>query len=448
MRAEVKPLAGLAVPIILGYAATMLMGITDSIMLAPLGPVPLAAVGLTNAVSNVIFSAVWGLLTALGVRIGMAWGAGEGRRIPHILRNGLILGGMAGLAGAAAMGVIWFLLPLMGQPAEVIEAMPFYWATVAAYMLPFGFLTVFKSAFEAVDRPWLGTIFAFSAVVVNVPLNWWLIWGGLGVPALGLNGAGLSSLIAEIVAFLVALGYWAWAPSMRRLRLPRRIDWREIASAGREGMPLGLLYTAEAGAMTVATVLIGTFGTVALAANQVIWAVSGVTYMIPLGIAGAVAIRIAQENGAGNVQALRPIAWTALVLALGWQGIMALVMAFGGRTIAQWITGDEVVVALAAQMFLAVAALQIFEGLQSTMLGSLRGLSDTAWPAVVSLVGYWAISLPVGWWMAGPMGFGPAAIWGGFVAGLAFAGIALLFRLLAVTGEEDACQIGPTTGFA
>ncbi|HEX9859384.1 MAG TPA: MATE family efflux transporter, partial [Paracoccaceae bacterium] len=249
MRAEAPALVGLAVPIVIGYAASMLLGVTDSLMLAPLGAVPLAAVGLTTAISGILFAAVWGLLGVLGVQIGAAWGAGEARRIPELLRNGLMLGLLAGLGGAALMGLAWFALPFLRQPAEVLRAMPVYWALMALMMIPFAVLTVFKSAFEAVDRPWLGTIFAFVAVAINIPLNYWLIWGGLGLPALGLVGAGIASVLAEAVALAAAWAFWARARSMRRLRLRRALDWAAIVAAGREGMSLGMLYTFESGAM-------------------------------------------------------------------------------------------------------------------------------------------------------------------------------------------------------
>ncbi|PZQ96892.1 MAG: MATE family efflux transporter [Cereibacter sphaeroides] len=427
-RAEALPLVRLAVPIICGYSASMLPGITDSLMLAPLGPVPLAAVGLTYSTSGVIFASVWGLLTVMGVRIGAAWGAGEGRRIPFMLRNGLVLGVVAGLLGALAMAVMWLFLPYLGQPDEVLAALPFYWACIALYMIPFAVLTVFSSAFEAVNRPWLGTAFAFLAVGLNVPLNYWLIWGGLGVPPLGLMGAGIASLTAEVLALAAAWTFWMRARSMRRLRLRRRLSWAEIVSALREGAPLGFLYAAESGAMAVGTLIIGTFGTIALAANQVVSSVGGLLYMVPLGFAGAVALRIAQETGAGNHDRLRPTALAALAISCGWLSIAVLVLMFGGGMIAGAISDDPAVVALATQLFLAIAAMQLSDGVQSTMLGALRGLSDTAWPAMVSIVAYWGVALPLGYFFAWPMGVGPVAIWLGFALGLSIAGVALTLR--------------------
>jgi MATE family multidrug resistance protein len=424
----------LAVPIVIGYATQMLPGITDSLMLARLGPVPLAAAGLAGAVSMVIFASVWGILTVMGVRIGSAWGAGEARRIPHILRNGLVLGAMVGVLAAGAMGAVWYALPYFGQPPEVLAAMPGYWACFALYMIPFALQTVFSSAFEAVNRPWLGVGFAFIAVVVNVPLNYWLIWGGLGVPALGLTGAGIASLTAEVLALVATWVFWSRARSMRRLRLRRTLDWGEVRSSFREGAPLGFLYATEAGAMTVGTMIIGTFGTVALAANQVVSSVGGLLYMVPLGIAGAVALRVAQEKGAGNVDGARVTAWTALVLSCSWLSVAVLVLVFGGARIAGAISGDPDVAALAAQLFLAIAAMQLSDGVQSTMLGALRGLSDTAWPAMVSILAYWCVALPLGWVLASPLGFGPVAIWLGFGIGLSIAGVALTARFRWQTG--------------
>ncbi|HEX9857724.1 MAG TPA: MATE family efflux transporter, partial [Paracoccaceae bacterium] len=215
-----------------------------------------------------------------------------------------------------------------------------------------------------------------------------------------------------------------------------------IVAAGREGFSLGMLYTFESGAMAVGTLLIGTFGAVALAANQVVYAVAGLFYMVPLGIAGAVTVRIAQENGAGNAAALRPIAWAALALALGWLSVAALCFGFGGRVIAALITDDAAVVALAAQMFIVIGALQLSDGVYSTMLGALRGMSDTRWPAAVATLCYWAISLPAGWILAYPLGLGPVAIWIGIGIGVAVAALALTLRFRAGTRPAGALRLG------
>jgi MATE family multidrug resistance protein len=436
IKAEMPGIGRLSVPIVAGMAASTLLGVTDSIMLAPLGALPLAAVGITNAVAVILFAAIYGLLAAMSVRVGTAYGAGQGRQIPAILRNGLALGWIVGGLAAVVMLALWPVLPLLGQPPEVLAIMFPYWVAIALMLVPFSVLTVFKSTFEAIDRPWLGAGFAFLGVVINVPLNYLLIWGAGPLPALGLTGAGVASLAAEATALLVAWAFWRRAPSMRRLRLRKDVSGAEIASVAREGAPLGLMYVAETGAMAVATLMIGTFGAVALAGNQVAMSVGSLLYMVPLGLAGAVAIRVAQERGAGNDTALRPITWAALGMGTLWLLGAAIALGLFGATIAGWITDDQQVIAVAAAIFFVFAFAQVMDGVQSTMTGALRGLSDTGFPALVSLIAYWVLGLPLGWLLAHSAGFGPAGVWAGFVIALGLAGIVLVWRFLRQT-EPD-----------
>ncbi len=185
VRREIRPILALAVPIVAGLGASTLLGVTDSVMLAPLGALPLAAVGITNAVAVILFAAIYGLLSALSVHVGTAFGARQQRRIPLILRNGLVLGALVGTLGAAVMLALWPVLPHLGQPSEVLAIMFPYWVAISLLMLPFSVLTVFKATFEAVDRPWLGTAFAFLGVVINVPLNYALIWALAPCPRWG-----------------------------------------------------------------------------------------------------------------------------------------------------------------------------------------------------------------------------------------------------------------------
>jgi len=440
IRLEIPAILALAVPIVAGLGASTLLGVTDSVMLAPLGARPLAAVGISNAVAIILYAAIYGLLSAMSVHVGTAHGAGHGRRIPVILRNGLALGAIVGMCGTAIMLSVWPLLKYLGQPIEVLAIMFPYWLAISFVMLPFSILTAFKTTFEAIDRPWLGAGFAFLAVAINIPLNYSLIWGVGPLPQLGLTGAGIASLAAELLALLAAWVFWKRAKSMQRLRLRAKISRAEIVLVAREGAPLGLMYVAETGAMAVATLMIGTFGAVALAGNQVAMSVGGLLYMVPLGISGAVAIRVAQERGAGHVDVLRSITWAALGLAIVWLSTAAILLGLYGRNIAGLITSDPAVINIAATIFFVFAFSQVMDGVQSTMTGALRGLSDTGFPATVSLAAYWAIGMPLGWLLAHQGGMGPAGIWAGFVIALGFAAVVLVWRFLRQTSViwEDA----------
>ncbi len=262
-----------------------------------------------------------------------------------------------------------------------------------------------------------------------------LIWGVGPFPALGLTGAGLASLLAEALSLTAALIWWRFAPSMRRLRLRRKVDAKDMGRTLREGTPLGAMYVIENASVSIATFMIGSFGTIALAGNQVAQSIGGLLYMLPLGVAGAVAIRVAQERGAGNEKALRPIALAAVLVAILWLTGAAFVLTFQGGAIARLIISEPEVVFVAASIFLVFAPMQICDAVQSSMLGALRGLSDTIWPAAVSALAYWPIALPLGWLLAHKGGMGPSGIWAGFIIALFGASIALTVRFWRKTAE-------------
>ncbi|WP_281281950.1 MATE family efflux transporter [Rubellimicrobium roseum] len=438
MVSELRGIAGLALPIVIGLAASTFHGVVDSIMLGPLGAVPLAAAGLAAAASLIVTSAVWGTLSAVAVRAGQAKWARQNRHICAILRNGLALGAGVGVVAALAMALVWALLPWLGQPPEVIAATPGYWAFVSLTLVPFSISVVFRCTFEAVGRPWLGVAFASVSLGAKVPLNLLLIHGPGPLPPLGLMGAGLATLLAETLAAAVAWAYWRRARAMRRLRLRRPVLATEVASCAREGAPLGLLNMAETGAMAVVTLMIGTFGTAALAGNQVALSVGGVFYVLPMAFSGAVAVRVAQEQGAGRPDAMRAVTLAALGLAVGCMAVVGAIMWFGGRTIAAAIVEDPAVILAAAAIFAVFAPMQIADAVQSVMLGALRGLSDTAYPATVSMVAYWTLGLPLGWVIAHHLGQGAPGVWMGYFVALIGSALLLSLRFAGRTGLRGA----------
>jgi MATE family multidrug resistance protein len=427
--AEVAPLVRLAVPIVVSLAAATLIGVTDTIMIAPLGTVPLAAASLTGSAVVLFYAAIYGFLSVLGVGIAEAHGARDPRRIAGLVRNGLVLGALVGLGGTLLMLAIGLAIPLMGQPADVVAALPGYWVSIAVLLVPFSVLMVLRQMFDAIGRPWLGVAFSFLAVAVNVPLNYLLIYGIAGVPGLGLLGAGLASLIAEAVACLAAWLYWRRARSLRRMRVRVPVSRSAVGAAGRDGVPLGLAYLGETGAYSLVGIMLGWFGAAALAANQVVNAVGTVMYMLPLGMAAAVTIRIGQARGAGELHRLRPIARAAIGTVVAWTALSTAALFVLREPISRGLASDPAVVAVAVQLFLVVAIMQIADGVQSTAFGALRGLGDGTWPSVSSLVAYWLIALPAAYVAGFHAGLGPSGVWAGFGAGLTVAAVALSLRL-------------------
>ena len=427
-RAEVGPLIRLALPIVAGLAASTLIGVVDTVMIAPLGTVPLAAASLTMATLIIFYSALYGFMSAVGIEAAHRHGAADAAGVAASLRAGLVLALVAGVIGAVLMALGLLVLPWLGQPAEVLSVIAPYWLAMCGLLVPVALLMVISQVLNAMDRPWIAAGFAFLGVVLNVPLNVTLIWGIGDWPGLGLLGAGLASLAADTLALIMAL---IWLARQGMLRSPQVTGLRGRLARG--GVPLAIGYTGEGAAYALVGVMLGVFGATALAANQIVQAVGGVLYMLPLGMAAAVAIRIGQASGGGDAARLRPIALAAIGVVTGWMVAVTVALMVTGRWIAAALSMDADVVGLAAAMFVIVALIQVADGVQSTALGALRGAMDFDWPTRFTLLCYWLFALP----LAAALGFwaelGPLGVWAGYGIGIAVVAVVLPWRFWRLT---------------
>lgn len=188
---DLRSLFALAVPIVAGLVCSALMGLVDSAVVAPLGNAALGAVSLTSSVMLIFIAALYGLLSAIGVLAAQAYGAGDRAAVAGQCRAAWRLAIAGGLAAAALMAGVWIVLPAVGQPPQVLAVMAGYWAWSAATLLQLALLFATKQLFDAIDRPWCALAVLAAAVPLNAVLSAWFVHGGLGLPALGLTGAGL-----------------------------------------------------------------------------------------------------------------------------------------------------------------------------------------------------------------------------------------------------------------
>ncbi|URF47630.1 MATE family efflux transporter [Dinoroseobacter shibae] len=435
---ELAPLLRLSIPLMIGLAAPMLIGVIDTVMIAPLGTEPLAAAGITTSVVIILLSSLWGLVTMTGIRIAQAEGAGDRPGVAIELKTGLWLSLAAGGLGMALMLAILPALGLLGQPDSVRAILPGYWVSMAVWLLPFTAFYVIKGLFDAVDRPWAGVALSYLGVVVNLPLNWLLIY-----PAgLGLLGAGLASILSQTLALGAAWLVWRRAKGLAPWRVPVPAGALRLRAQIRDGWPLVVGYAGEGGAYALIGLMMGWVGATALAANQIVHTVGAVGYVFPLGMAMAASIRVGLAHGAGQTGRLRAILRAALTVVTGW---MILLMAFfliAGDWLSGLLSDDPEVVALAATLFIALACMQIADGVQSTSLGALRGMGDMRWPTAMSLIAYWPLALPAAYALGFWAGLGALGLWVGFGLGLAIAAIMLPLRFWHLTGRAPAMQIG------
>ena len=440
--AELRPTLTLALPIIAGQVSQVLMGVTDSVMIGHVGRVPLAGSAFAGGVFGLFFIVGAGTLSAVPVLVARAHGAGQPAECGAWLRHGLALALAIGTVEAGLTALLATQLRRLGQPPEVVEVARPFFVIIGISLVPTCVFQVLRQFSESLGRPWQPMAILFCCVGLNAFLNWVFIFGHLGVPPLGLTGSGCGTLTARLLGCVLL---WTWLrrqPDLRPL-LPRAgalaaLTRRHLRELLHLGGPVAGQLLFEVGAFSTAAMMMGWLGTVPLAAHQIALSCAALTFMFPLGLAMATSIRMSQAVGSGRRDALRPIGFGSLGLAVAIMGMFALVFAFGGGVIARGFTLDPAVVALAARLLLVAAIFQIFDGGQVVGAGALRGLSDVRVPMLITFVAYWLVALPAAYLFGFRTGFGAVGVWIGLAAGLACAAGLLGARLARATAPRPA----------
>lgn len=435
---EARATLFLAVPIILGQVGQMLMGAIDSLMIGQVGTVPLAASAFAGSVFAFFYVSGLGLCMPVAVLVSRAHGAGRALECGEWLRHGLAVATLTGLVAMLAMELLGAQLGRLGQPPEVVAAAQPFFFFIALSLVPALAFQGFRQYAEALGRPWLPMVIMMSGVVLNVVLNWVLIYGHLGAPALGLAGAGMATLTARCVDLLLLWiilkthrplqSYWPvrWWGRLEQVRL------REIFHIG---VPAAGQLVFEVGAFTVAAWMMGRLGTVPLAAHQIALSCASMTFMFPLGLSMSAGMRVSQALGAGRRELVRPIGCGAFGMACIVMGSFGLIFWLAGPAIARCYVDDAAVVALAAQLLAVAALFQLFDGSQVVGSGLLRGMADMQVPTAITFLAYWCIMLPTAYWWGVHAG-NPVGVWRALVFGLAGAAIFLAWRFFWKTRDQ------------
>jgi MATE family multidrug resistance protein len=431
---ESRRTLALALPIVAGFVGQMLMGLADTLMVGKVGTVPLAACGFANTLLSVPLVFGFGVLAGVSVNASHAFGAGKPHLAGESLRGGLLISIAMGFLVALATHAILPFLPLFGQPAEVNSSCTNY-LLLCAWSMPAVFATGSTKNFcEALARPWPPFWIMLGGVLMNVLLNWILIYGNLGAPAMGLDGAGLATLLSRIATMIAMFLYPALAQS---LRSAWPVDWTapglmpEVKRLLGIGIHSGGLNLCEVTGFSFGSLMMGWLGVNELAAHQIAITCAATTFMVPLGIGQAVGVRVGQARGAGRFGEIRAIVHGTLGMTLGVGVFFAAVYLTLGAWIAGLFTDAPQVLALTTQLLVLAGLFQIFDGIQIASSGALRGFADTKVPFLFGILAYWVVALPVSYLAAFRFDLGARGIWMGFVVGLAVAATALVARLLA-----------------
>lgn len=418
----------LAVPLVFGQLAQMLMGVVDTVMIGRVGTVELAAAAFANSLLMVPLVFGVGLLSSVAMQTAQAGGAGDTETGRSTLQNGVGLALALGVLTALGFALLLPALSWFGQPAAVTAATPVYLITCAVSLAPALLGMALKNQADALNSPWPPLWIMLGGVGLNAVLNWLWIYGHAGFPAWGLEGAGYATLTSRAVTTAALLG-WMLGSEQLQDWMPDRW-WSGGSRAGligllRLGLPAGLHLLAEVSIFMVAALMVGSLGVVPMAAHQITITCASVTFMVPLGIAMAVTVRVGELTGAGEFNRRRSVlmgGWS-----LGWLAALASMVVFFslGREVAWLFVRDAAVVELAVPLLIVAGFFQLGDATQVISAGALRGVHDVKIPALLACGIYWGVALPLSWLLAFPFDLGAQGVWAGLAAGLGVAGVGL-----------------------
>jgi multidrug resistance protein, MATE family len=418
----------LAVPVVLSDLGWMLMGIVDTMMVGRITPGTATAIGAVS-IGSIFFYTVamfgGGVMLGLDTLVSHAHGAKRRDECYRALLNALYL--IVPLA-PLLMCIIWSGVPLFRvfryQPTLLAEIARFMHALIWSLPPLLVYFTL-RRYLQATSRVGPVVFALVTANLVNGIGNWILIYGHLGTPALGTAGSAWSTVAARSYMAAILAGYvlfhdWPWQISLRP-------DFARIRQLLRLGLPAACQITIEVGVFATAGALIGKLGEVPLAAHQIAIQTVSATYMVPLGISSAAAVRVGQALGRGDPRAASRAGWTAMVLGAAFMSGCSVALLAMPRAIGRVFTTDAAVVEAAVGLLAAAAAFQLFDGLQTCAMGALRGAGDTHTAMLCHLIAYWTVGLPVGYVLCFHFGLGAVGMWAGLSAAVILIGIVLLW---------------------
>ncbi len=439
IKTHIKETIKLAIPVSVGQIGHIMMGVVDSLMVGRVGTVPLAAAALVNGLFFLILVLGIGMTMAITPLVAISKGAKNDDECGVILRQALLVNVVFAVL---LLFLIYFgadLLQYLDQPKEVVIEARLYMKVLALSVIPFLVFQVYRQFLEGISIVKPAMIIAVFANIFNAFSNWCLIFGNLGFEAMGLYGAGLTTfltrtLMAAILMYYVITSskYVVYNPTLKY----KSINWKVIKKVVAIGLPSGLQYFLEVGAFAFSAIMIGWIGAVPLAAHQIAINLASVTYMIVLGIGSAGTIRVGTALGRRSREQIRNAGFTALILAASLMFCFAIIF-ISFRNFLPYLYVNEIeVVELASSLLIVAALFQLFDGLQATAIGILRGLTDVRIPLVISFGAYWLLGVPAGYILAFTFNFGTMGIWLGFLVGLASVAILLSLRFNHLTKQE------------
>lgn len=419
-----------AVPVVIAELGWMSMSVVDTIMVGRLSAEAIGAVSIGAVLFYTVGVFGAGMLLGLDTLAPQAYGAGDLEDCNH----SLIQAAYGSLVmGPLLMVPMFVLLPWLdrfGLDPEVARLAKPYTEALLWSAPPLLLYMAFRQYLQAIDRVKAVMFTLISANLVNAFANWLFIYGEWGMPAFGVAGAGWASCASRIymcVALFVYMLYDARKRNTGLWEAKLGLDFPRLRQLAGLGFPAAMQRALEIGVFALATAMVGTLDAVSLAAHQIALQAASVSFMAPLGISSAAAVRVGQALGRRDPEGAHRAGWTALGLGAAFMLVAGLAFVLFDETILRIFTNEVHVIAIGSTLLYIAAAFQLFDGFQVVATGALRGAGDTRTPLVTNLVGHWFLGLPVGWWLCFRMGWGVAGVWVGLSLGLISVGAVLAY---------------------
>jgi MATE family multidrug resistance protein len=431
LRAELRPLGRLAWPVILAEIGWMAMGIVDTLMVGPLGPVAIGGVGLAGILFFAVAACSMGLLLGLDTVIAQAYGAGDHDACRRWLWQGLWLGTLAAVplsalvwlerTQVARLGLHPAVLPVVRGNLEIL------WLTLT----PLFVYAAARRYLQAIGLVRAVTLALLAANVANAIGNWALIYGHLGLPALGTDGAAWATFGARVAMAAVTIGAVVWFdarhhPGTPVWRVRRRPDRDALATLLRLGVPAMLQMVFEVSVFALASAIAASQAPAAIASHQIALELAGLAFMVPLGIASAAAVRVGHAVGRGDGAGAGHAGWAAIGLGVAAMATTGLAFLLLPGVLIGAFSRDPAVVVTGTRLLAIAAVFAVFDGIQVVATGALRGVGNTRAAMIWNLIGHWGLGLPIAWTLTFVAGWGVTGVWIGLSTGLIVVGIALI----------------------
>ncbi len=429
---DLRQLLRLMGPILLTQFAQAGYGLIDTVMAGQVSAADLAAVAIGAGLWLPVLLLCIGVLSATTPLVARELGAGRPAAVAPLVQQALWVALAVGVAGGALLQALPWVFDWAGVPTDLQ-------ARARLFLLGIGFgmpascaYAVLRGYSEALHQPVPVTLISLSGLLLTIPLNWVLMHGHFGLPALGGPGCGFASALVMWLLLMVLWVYVQRAPRYAAVRLPWRLgrpQWSVMRPFLQVGVPIGVATFFEASLFCVAAVVLSPLGETVVAAHQIALSVTSQLFMIPLALSMALSIVVGHRLGSQDAVGIRRM----VRLGLGLSTLLSLVTMLGllllHRVVPGWYTTSAPVQALAATLLLFAAAYQVVDGWQVCSAGILRGLGDTTFTMWSTLLCYWGVAFPLGTWLGRMTSWGAAGLWCGLMLGLLGAALLLLARV-------------------